>query len=55
MAIQRLIHIDYQAMHEAVVRGWSEAYEDVEISLTGDLQPALAGDWSNYIKRRSRR
>jgi galactokinase len=50
MAIQRRIRIDYQSIDEAVVRGRSEAYGSAEVGLIGELQPAPAGDWSNYIK-----
>jgi len=50
MALQRRIRIDYESLHEAVVRARSDSYEDVEINWSGDLQPGSAGDWSNYIK-----
>jgi len=50
MAIQRRIRIDYESINEPVVRGHSEAHEDAEINLSGDLVPGPAGDWSNYIK-----
>jgi galactokinase len=50
MAVQRRIRIDYQLIRKAVVRGHSEAYGSAEASLSGELQPGPAGDWSNYIK-----
>jgi galactokinase len=50
MAIQRRIRIDYESINASVVRGHSESYGDVEIALTDDLQPGLAGDWGNYVR-----
>jgi galactokinase len=50
MAIQRRIRLDYESITESLVRAESDTYQNVEVELNGDLQPAAAGDWSNYIK-----
>jgi galactokinase len=50
MAIQRRIRIAYKSIEEKKVRACSEEYGAAEISLECDLQPGVAGDWSNYIK-----
>jgi galactokinase len=50
MAIQRGIRIEYQATDEGLIRAHSEIYGVAEICLNDDLQPGLAGDWSNYLR-----
>jgi len=50
MAIQRRIRIDYKGIDDRSVRANSEHYEAAQVGLDVDLQPGVAGDWSNYIK-----
>ena len=50
MAIQRRLRVDYSTIQDAAVRAYSEKYGNAEVSLSGELRPGAAGDWSNYIK-----